>query len=174
MEIYQPAEDSYFLSEILKKKIKNSNKKFLDMGCGSCIQSKTLLSLGVPKQNILAVDINPEAIKKAKALGVNSKKSNLFENIKEKFDIIIFNPPYLPEDKFDSLPDTTGGKKGDEIIKKFLIQAKKHLTKSGKIFLLTSSHTPSTWKKTNLKIKKIATKNLFFEKLFIFEIQHNS
>jgi len=176
MDLYQPAEDSTFLSEILKKKIKSKSIKALDMGTGSGIQSKTLISIGIKKENILAIDINKEALNQAKKLGVKTLKSNLFESLtnNSKYDLIIFNPPYLPESEFDSEPDTTGGKNGDEVIIEFIKQLPSHLTKNGKAFLLTSSLTPEKkWKnlcKNKLKLKKIAVKKIFFEELYVWEI----
>ena len=177
-EIYQPAEDSYFLSEVLKKYVSkslknNSNLKVLEIGCGSGIQLNNLLTLKVKKQNIFSCDINPEAVKHCKNLGFNSIKSYLFSNIKDKFDLIIFNPPYLPENKFDNQKDTSGGKKGDEIILKFLKQLKKHMNKNGKCFLLLSSLTPMkkiSQEFKNFKTKKLETKKLFFEELYVFEL----
>ena len=121
-EIYSPAEDSYFLSEVLKKNIKNYKINILDMGSGSGIQAQTLIDLGINPKNITLVDINPKSISFLKKKFSKSKiiKSNLFSNIKGKFELIVFNPPYLPEHKYDKQPDTSGGKKGSEIINKFL------------------------------------------------------
>ena len=95
-------------------------------------------------KNIKGVDINKEAIKHCKKLGFDCFYSNLFSKVKEKFDVILFNPPYLQENKKEdeeSKLATTGGKEGSEIVNKFLEQVKKHLNKNGKIFLLTSSLT---------------------------------
>jgi release factor glutamine methyltransferase len=175
MPFYHPAEDSYFLAEIIKKEIKNKNIKCLDIGTGSGIQSKTLIELGIKKQNITAIDINKDALAEAKKLKIKTINSNLFQNIKEKYDLIIFNPPYLSESEFDNESDTTGGKQGDEVIIEFIKQLKKHLTKKGKAFLLTSSLTPNKeWQKlaekNNLKIKKLATKKIFYEELYVWEI----
>jgi len=172
-EIYLPTEDSFFLSEILEKEIlklsnEKSEVKVLEIGCGSGIQLETMKKAGVKKQNIFSCDINSAAVKHCKNFGFRSIKSNLFEKIKGKFDIITFNPPYLPENKFDKEKDTTGGKQGSEVINKFLKQAKSHLTKNGKIILLTSSHT----KKINfLKYKKklLGKKKLFFEELYVWQ-----
>tara|TARA_Y100000310_G_scaffold305866_1_gene346503 strand:- start:2414 stop:2959 length:546 start_codon:yes stop_codon:yes gene_type:complete len=176
-KIYSPEEDSYLLSKVLKKKIskflnKNPNLTFLEIGSGSGIQLKTALKLGVKKQNIFSSDINSAAVKHCKKLGFNCIKSDLFENIKGKFDIIIFNPPYLPEnleEPRDSKISTTGGKKGSEIINKFLKQAKYHLNENGKIFLLTSNLTKGI-NFLNYQKKIILKKKLFFEELFILEL----
>jgi len=173
--IYEPAEDSYLMSEVLNKKLplllkENTNLSLLEIGVGSGIQMQTAKKLGA--KNIFGIDINSQAIEHCKKLGFNCKKSNLFKNIKTKFDLIIFNPPYLPEEKLEDKESklaTTGGKQGSEIINEFLNQAKFHLNKNGKIFLLTSSLTKGINFK-NYKKKKLAEKKLFFETLFVSEL----
>ena len=66
MEIYQPAEDSYLFAEFLKKYLKkNKIKSYLDMGTGSGILSEIALKF-LDKKDILAVDINPAAVKHLK------------------------------------------------------------------------------------------------------------
>jgi len=177
MQIYQPAEDSFFFSEFLKKYLSNFNKKelkkikFLDMGTGSGILAQTAQNTGILNQNILTVDINKKVFQKL-SKKFKTIQSDLFSSPKlknQKFSLIVFNPPYLPEAKHDKKSDTTGGKTGDEIILKFLNQAKNYLKKNGKILLLISSHTPQN-KIKKFKPKIVAEKKLFFEKLFIFEI----
>ena len=174
---YEPSEDSYLLQKYVAKFAKN--KKVLDLGTGLGVQTITALENGA--KSVLATDIDQESVefvkkkirenfKKAKV-----KRANLFRGIKEKFDLIIFNPPYLPldqrEDKKSALA-TTGGKKGYELIEKFLKEAKKHLTKKGMILLVFSSLTkPKVIKKlaheNKFRLKILETKNLFFERLFI-------
>jgi release factor glutamine methyltransferase len=178
--IYQPEEDSYLFAETLKEyfknkyKNKNKNIQILDMGSGSGILIKTLIEEGIGPKNLTLVDINKEAIKHLKKNFRKSKiiNSDLFEKIKGKFDLIIFNPPYLPLDKDEPVQSrlaTTGGKYGGELISKFLNKAKKHLKSSGKILLLVSNHTKkidfSKYHKKLLKKKK-----LFFEELYIYEL----
>ncbi len=180
MLIYQPAEDSYLLSEsvkeYLKDKSKSKNIKILDIGSGSGIQTQTCKKLGF--NNILAADINPDAVSHLKSLNLNVVQTDLFSNINpnEKFDLIIFNPPYLPEDKRepeDSKLATTAGKQGYEIIVKFLKQAKKHLEKHGKILLLFSSLSkPNIIKqeadKLEYNYKKLNFKKIAFEQLYVY------
>jgi len=179
--MYPPKEDSCLLAETLKKFFKNKNKtpslkgkKFLDMGSGSGIQAETLLKFAI-KENITCADIDKEAVLYLKNKGFNAIPSDLFSKVNGKFDYIIFNPPYLPEDEYDKAKDTTGGKKGDETVLNFLKQAKDHLKKGGMIFLLLSSLTPreriNKILTKNCKYKKLAEKKLFFETLEVWLIK---
>lgn len=176
--IYNPEDDSYLLSEILSKKIplllkKNSNLNFLEVGSGSGIQLETALKLGVKKENIFSCDINASVVKQCKILGFNCVKSDLFEKIKGKYDVIVFNPPYLPRDsrepKYSQLA-TTGGKNGSETTNRFLKDAKKFLKKNGKIFLVASSLTRGIDFSGYLK-KIVARRKIFFEELKVWELK---
>jgi release factor glutamine methyltransferase len=180
--IYTPEQDSYLLANAVKQflnKIDNKgNLKVLEVGSGSGIIAETLINQGILQDNLTLTDINPEAIKllTSKFPKANIIISNLFQNINhQKFNLIIFNPPYLPKDKENKEPvqsrvATTGGKKGSGIINKFLQQAKDLLKQDGKILLLTSSLTQDiNW--LDFKKKLIAEKKLFFEKLWVWEIQ---
>ena len=179
IEVYEPAEDSYLLSEVLASKIPrllnvNFNLKFLEIGAGSGINLQAAFSSGIKKENIFSCDINEEAVKYCKKLGFNCALSDLFSNIpKQKFDLIIFNPPYLPLDKREpksSRVSTTSGKKGNEIIIRFLKHAKDFLDKDGSIFIITSSLSEQiNFNKLGYKAKEISSKNLFFEKLSVWE-----
>ena len=177
-EIYQPAEDSWLLSEVLKEQIKDKNIKCLDLGSGTGIQAQILIYLGVPPENVTLTDINPESIKYLEKKFPFSKvvRSDLFNQIQEEYDLIIFNPPYLPTNIHEpesSRIATTGGEQGSEIINEFLKQAKSHLNQNGKIFLLTSSLTKNI-KWQGWKHKILAEKNLFMERLFVLELNKQS
>lgn len=179
MTIYQPSEDSYLMSEILKEHLpkllsENPDLKFLEIGAGSGIHLQTAKTLGIKSENIFSSDIDKKSVAHCNALGFNCVHSDLFENIPGKFSVIIFNPPYLPEDSRepkDSQTATTGGKKGDEIILKFLHQSKKHLEKGGRIFLITSSLAPKiNFHELGYNSKEIGCENLFMEKLCVWEV----
>ena len=175
--IYEPSDDSYLLQETLKKYLKNKSKniKILDMGSGSGIQAISCKNLGFV--NILTSDINLESLKHLKSFELKTIKSNLFSNVRGKLDLIIFNPPYLPEDKNEprnSRINTTAGKKGYEIIIKFLKKARSHLTKKAQIILLFSSLSQpkiilKEAKKLGYNYSLLNKKKLFFEELFVYE-----
>lgn len=178
-EIYEPSEDSYLMSKTLKKEIpklltKNPEMKFLEVGCGSGINLQSALKAGIKKENISGTDINIEAVRYCKKIGFNCIVSDLFENVKGKFYVIAFNPPYLPLDRKEpikSRKETTGGKKGNEIAIRFLKQAKRHLEKGGKIFLITSSLSEKIdFKSFGYLPKEIANDNFFSEKIFLWKL----
>ena len=172
-EIYFPAEDSFLLAEFVKKEINKSSTRVLDMGSGSGIQAETAIISGINPENITIAEINKNAVKLLKKKFPNSKVilSDLFFNIpdNEMFDVIIFNPPYLPDSKFDKKLDTSGGKNGSGIINRFLEQAKSHLNKNSKILLLTSSFTKNI-KWGNYSKQLLGKKRIFFEELYVWEL----
>ena len=170
--IYEPSEDSFLLSKYVEK---YASGKVLDIGSGSGIQAEAALK---KTKNVLAVDINKESVKLLKKKGINAKYSDLFSNVKGKFDLIIFNPPYLPEEEKEDLETklvTTGGKYGYEILERFFKDAKKFLNKNGKILIVFSSLTSkkkvgSLVKKYCFKFKLLEEKGLFFERLYVYLI----
>jgi len=169
-EIYEPREDSYLLQKYVKKYAKG---KVLDMGTGSGIQAKTALEF---TKDVLAVDINENAIERVKALGIKAKVSDLFSNIDKKFDLIVFNAPYLPEEENegDISMALSGGKQGHELTEKFLKQAKEHLNVEGKILLIASTLTgeiEKIAKNLGYKIKSLETESFFFEKVSVYLLE---
>lgn len=170
--MYQPSDDSFLFSDFLNdyfSKLKSREISYLDLGTGSGILAEVAKKNKV--KDILATDIDKAVLTFVKKKGFTTRKSNLFEKIPENFDLITFNAPYLPEDELepkDSQVATKGGKKGDEISLEFIKQAKKHLNKNGKIFLLVSSLTPLSRLK-KFKFKVVARKKIWMEELLILE-----
>lgn len=184
-QVYLPSEDTYLLLETLQENLKKKRiENALEIGTGSAY-----ISLGIYNQvnNLVVTDINPIVItylnnlkKEYKLDKMKIIKSNLFNNIKEKFDLIIFNPPYVPSEKVpkDSEIDklaTDGGAFGRTIILKFLKELKDHLSEDGVCYLLISSFNNPHYVfkqiiKNNLYYKVLKERNIFFEKLIILRI----
>ena len=176
--IYEPREDSFLMEKAVKK---YACGKVLDMGTGYGVQA-IAAAKNKDVKSITAVDINKDAVMAAlqtamtKGVPISVLQSNLFDNLDDKFDTIIFNPPYLPSDP--KIKDITldGGKKGYELIERFLKQAKEHLEKNGIILLLFSSLTDkdnveNILTKNKYKFKEVDKLNLDFEELYIYRIQ---
>ncbi|MEK6968742.1 MAG: HemK2/MTQ2 family protein methyltransferase [Nanoarchaeota archaeon] len=178
-EIYEPAEDSFLLQKHIKDYAKGLT---LDMGTGAGIQA---IEAAKYAKKVIAVDLNPAAIKNAKKAAKGIKnikfiKSDLFAKIKGKFDCIIFNPPYLPSEK-NAIPDIAldSGTHGFEIIIKFLEESVRHLKDDGKILLLFSSLSKPEviLKKAEellLDYKLIDQQHIFFEDLFVYEFRKSA
>lgn len=183
-DVYSPAEDSWLLEEcILKERL--SSKRCLDIGTGSGIQSAALFRAGAGE--VVAVDINPAALVAAKncvekyqsVSGAGKSKfsaveSDLFEKISGLFDLIIFNPPYVPSDGI-KWKDLDGGEKGRAVIDRFLKDFPKHLSNNGAVLLLLSSlNLPdeiiSGLKRKGFKAEIAGRKKLFFEELLVLRI----
>lgn len=145
-DVYFPREDSFLLAEAVEK---HAAGKVLDIGTGSGIQGIVAAKNGC---SVLFSDIDDEAIKCAKenarANGVAGTfvRSDIFSNIKGKFNTIIFNPPYLPSkplavmEKKDVQTALDGGKDGRELIDLFLEGYGRFLERDGIALLLESSH----------------------------------
>lgn len=139
-------------TEILARKAidiinKNNLKSALDIGTGTGILACTIAKYTLSKST--ALDVSNNALKIAeeniKNLDLSKKvktlKSNLFEKVSEKYDLIVSNPPYIPlsekatiqkEVTFD--PDLalyTKDEKGLEFYEKISKNAKNYLNKNG-------------------------------------------
>ncbi|MEQ9715532.1 MAG: HemK2/MTQ2 family protein methyltransferase [Candidatus Asgardarchaeum sp.] len=185
---YPPSEDSYLIIDsLLKINLKNI-KIALDVGCGSGIITCFLARFA---NKVYATDINPYALNCTANNIILNKLSNrvillysdLFSSIPPeiKFDLIVFNPPYLPINDTEKIADEylelawCGGRDGTNIIINFLLQAIKHLYVGGRIVLLISSLSNvkkiySTIKKLGLKYSVIANYKTFFEELKVLLI----
>ncbi len=172
MNVYNPAEDSYLLASEVER---YASGKVLDMGTGSGIQAETAMKCKKVK-SVTAADVNKECAKKL-STKIKFVHSDLFSSIKGKFDTIIFNPPYLPQDKGIEDAALYGGKKGYEVTECFLNSCSSHLADDGVILLLFSNLTKK--KKVNEIIEnncfekeELSSKELpFFEVLYVYMIK---
>ncbi len=168
--IYEPREDSFLLEKYVRQ---FAHGKVLDMGAGSGIQA---LAARKKTKTILAADSDPEAVKHVQSLGIQAVQSDLFSNIKETFDVIIFNPPYLPhaeDEDEESQQITTGGRQGYELLERFLKEAKQHLNPQGIILIVYSSLTGDVSrlvKKCGYHLAIVEEKKVFFETLSVAKL----
>lgn len=105
------ADTEILVEEVIKIAQKINAKKILDMCTGSGAIAVSLAKY-LPQTQITAVDISEKALKIAKKNAKTNKVenqitfvlSNLFENLqKEKYDIIVSNPPYIKKEELKTL-----------------------------------------------------------------------
>lgn len=86
------------------KKYLNENIKIVDIGTGSGAIAITLKK-EVPNAKVYATDISKEALEIAKEnskdnkVDINFIEGNLLSPLKQKYDVIISNPPYISYDE---------------------------------------------------------------------------
>ena len=130
------------LNEFLKKNrnLKSEGIKILDIGCGYGVVSIILKSF-YPEASVTLSDVNERALelseenlKKYNINGYEIIKSNVFEKIEGKFDMILSNPPI---------------RAGKDTIFKIYTEAYEHLNKDGEFYCViqTKHGAKSTQKK---------------------------
>ena len=150
--MYDPAEDSFQIIESINI---NDEDEVFEIGTGCGLIALFCASKG---SNVICSDINPYSIKLVKQNYENNKSKlkgsievrygDLFSVLKdnEKFNVIIFNPPYLPimEKDFLNSQDwidvaTNGGIDGLRLIKRYVFDVDKYLKKKGHAYFIFSS-----------------------------------
>jgi len=210
--VYYPSDDSYLLVDYFRKNINDDLfdgikleeiEYVLDLGTGTGIIAIffQLLRSFNPKFNsrIFASDILEESIICAKRNEILNKiknktiyfQSDLFksfpESLRSKFNIIVFNPPYLPSSPLikEALNKKSidhsweGGYKGIEILIDFLKELKEflNLDKAHYIYYISSSRSNMgelEKKITDLRYKneKLEKIHLFFEDIILNRLQY--
>lgn len=167
MSVYPPREDSYFLKQYLAD-IELEGKDVLEIGCGSGILSVAMAEKGA---EVAAVDINPEAVEATEEraqesdIDVDVFLSDMFEEVEGRFDLIVFNPPYLPGRKMEGDEKWRGGEKGVEVTERFIDRYHEYLKEDGEALFLLSSR--ADYEELVEGFEVVESEKLWFEELYI-------
>jgi len=199
--VYPPSDDTYLIINYFKKEVNknlfdglpiNTIKKILDMGTGTGIialffqEIKKYLSKFTPK--IYASDISDVAIRCATLNERTNNykdniifiKSDLFrkfpQNLQHSFDIIVFNPPYLPSISYNEKDITRsrsdsnwdGGVRGFEVFIEFLRHVKEFLNSEQKYYIYYISSSSADISQLNEELEILGFRNSILNKKHIF------
>jgi len=181
-DVYLPSEDTFLLARNLSVV---EDRRVLDMGTGCGILA---VLIAEKASKVIAVDVNPHAVACARknvelnevVAKIEIRQGDLFDAIEgdERFDLILFNAPYLPvepdEGKSWIEKAWAGGKTGRMVIDRFIRKSSRHLMENGCILLVQSSlsnveETLKRFLQHKLRSKIVDEEKLAFEKIVLIE-----
>ena len=178
--MYAPSDDTYLLADCIRQ---YNGRRALEIGIGSGFL------LSILQKNFAYVagsDIDPQALQHCRQQKTTTTSSNVLLVCCDagsafgigKFDLIVSNPPYLPnDDDCYKIRDPTvhGGPTGIETTVHFINSALPLLAWDGKMLIVISSFADSgaldnVVVENKMRKKVVKEKRLFYETLSIVEL----
>lgn len=155
--VYPIREDSILLAKSVRVK---PWELVLEVGCGLGLAAITAAREGA---RVAASDLNPFALREVRdrarerGIAVDPVRTDLLEGL-GRFDVVMFNPPYLPTSPDQVDPDpwhqraVDGGPDGLEVVRRFLAALPDHLRPGGRAYLLVASTPEAPVKSPGLPV----------------------
>lgn len=138
--------DSYRFGAVLAAYLRHASPpvRAVDIGCGTGLGA-IMIAQAHPAAEMVMIDINPDALRLARinaglagASGIVAREGDLLSGLSGKFDLIISNPPYLP-DSGCRLYRNGGGRLGAGVSLAIVRMAMERLTPGGTLLLYTGT-----------------------------------
>jgi len=178
LNIYEPSDDTYLLIDTLKD---FHNLLTLEIGVGNGLITQ---ELALVNDFVVGIDIDANAIditnQRIKKMHLSHRVDlllgdgiSMFNN--KFFDLVVFNPPYLPHDKFTDLSND-GGTSGIEKTLYWLNLSLNIIKSDGRIIFLISDLSKPFFtlnrlqlELSSVKLRILSQTKLFFETLYVIE-----
>ena len=175
-DVYPPSGDTYLLMDSIDV---TPDDDFLEVGCGAGLVT---LKGAESARSVVSVDISLDAVRNTREnlrrRGLDMKcevfQTDLLTpfNSSSMFSIVVFNPPYLPEDDMSTGLDYAliGGETGAEVTQRFIPQAVNHLIEGGRLYVVVSTLADRdaiqrTMEEYGLDVEMVSEQQMFFEKI---------
>ena len=123
----------------------------LDLCCGSGCMG-IAAAINFPDAQVDIIDLSPDALDVARSNiarhglegRVRAIESDLFTNAEGPYDLILSNPPYVPQWEYDALPaeyhrepemSLVAGEDGLDLVIPMMLQAPEFLAEGGRVFI---------------------------------------
>jgi release factor glutamine methyltransferase len=180
--VYHASDDSFLLEECIRTG-DYAGRWAIDIGTGSGI---LLHVLSERFENVVATDIDLNSLRVCNK-DVWTENTNVMfvccsaaSAIRARFDLVVSNPPYLPDEKDGIFRDAAvhGGRGGTEATAEFVKSALPLLATDGRILLVVSSFADqraldAILAEKGLVRKKVKEKRIFYETLSVIELTRN-
>ncbi len=163
-----------------------TGKAVVEVGTGSGVLALSAAKAGA--RSVLALDINPAAVKAAQLNAerngvsqVTALESNLFSAVpaSTQFDVIISSPPSFSGEPRDAADRAWHAGPGYRDILPLFMQAAPRLTPGGRMYLLLSSDTnlalfDSLIAEAGFISERVATRSIWIEAFHLYELKLRS
>lgn len=125
-DVYRPGDDTLLLAKAVHAEVRPGDR-FLEVGCGTGFVSLVAARAGA---RVSCTDANPHAVALARhnarqnGLTLDAVEGDLLAGLPGPFDVVAFNPPYLPTAPQDYVPGPLnlafdGGPDGNAVVLRF-------------------------------------------------------
>lgn len=173
-DVYPPSEDSELLIDALDVR---RGERVLEIGCGSGVVS---IHCALAGAEVVCGDVNPRAVALTRMNAatngavLEAVETDVYSNVEGRFDLVLFNLPYLPVEEGEGLARAwSGGPDGLGPLPRLLDGAPKHLLPGGRVVVVTSSLMDRKGLREILapySVRTLAKLPMFFERLSVLEI----
>lgn len=178
-DVYDPSDDSFLLARVVKEHAGNG-VRVLEVGCGTGLVGLTAAKAGA---EVTLTDANPFAVDLARhnakenGVTVTAVETDLLHGLSGPFDVVCFNPPYLPTAEDDIVEGPLnlafdGGLDGNQVVLRFIAQIGALPTRPGIVLVVHSSLSDPkpmilAMKKLGYEGVEVAKENFFYETLWV-------
>ncbi|HUR25387.1 MAG TPA: HemK2/MTQ2 family protein methyltransferase [Candidatus Thermoplasmatota archaeon] len=128
-DVYRPSDDTLLLAKAVHAELRRG-ERFVEVGCGAGYVSLVAARAGA---QVTCTDANPHAVALARhnarenRLTLQAFETDLLAGLDGPFDVVAFNPPYLPTAPDDYVPGPLnlafdGGPDGNAVVLRFAEQ----------------------------------------------------
>lgn len=145
-DVYEPHDDTFLLARVVQERVR-PGMHVLEVGCGAGVVAMTAARAGAV---VTATDANPTAVElcrhnaKQNGLAMTVVETDLLAGLEGPFDLIVFNPPYLPTAEEDVVQGPLnlafdGGHDGNETVLRFAAQIASLPSRPAEVLVVHSS-----------------------------------